>query len=149
MAALKREICGWCTELGFQQAGVSDVDLALAESRLGEWLQARFHGSMHYMEKHGTRRSRPAELVPGTVRVISVRMDYLTADQDSSKALLDHPSRAYVSRYALGRDYHKVMRARLRDLARGGPSFDERCRVAFFGFLGGLGTKGGTRRQRP
>jgi epoxyqueuosine reductase len=118
MAALKREIVGWCGELGFQQTGVSDVDLALAESRLGDWLRARFHGSMNYMERHGSKRSRPAELVPGTVRVISVRMDYLTQDQESSTALLDHPSRAYISRYALGRDYHKVLRGRLRDLAR-------------------------------
>ncbi len=73
---------------------------------------------MHYMERHGSKRSRPEELVPGTVRVISVRMDYLVDDQDDAKALLDHESRAYISRYALGRDYHKVMRGRLRALSR-------------------------------
>jgi epoxyqueuosine reductase len=118
MAILKSEIVGWCRELGFQQAGVSDIDLALAERRLNEWLTQRFHGSMHYMERHGSKRSHPEELVPGTVRVISVRMDYLVDDQENAKALLDHESQAYISRYALGRDYHKVMRGRLRTLSR-------------------------------
>ena len=118
MAALKTEIADWCRELGFQQAGVSDIDLATAETRLNEWLAARFHGSMHYMERHGSKRSHPEELIPGTVRVISVRMDYLPESQDAAKKLLDHESRAYVSRYALGRDYHKLMRHRLRKLAR-------------------------------
>ena len=115
---LKREIASWCKELGFQQTGVSDIDLAEAEKRLKAWLQERFHGSMHYMERHGSKRSHPEELVPGTVRVISVRMDYLSDEQDTAKALLDHPAKAYVSRYALGRDYHKVMRKRLQGLAR-------------------------------
>lgn len=118
MATLKKEIVGWCNELGFQQAGISDVDLADAEDRLGSWLAARFHGTMHYMQRHGVKRSRPAELVPGTVRVISVRMDYLPEPQDKARQLLDDESRAYVSRYALGRDYHKVLRGRLRSLAR-------------------------------
>ena len=118
MAALKAQIAGWCRELGFQQCGISDIDLETAESRLAAWLRQRFHGSMHYMERHGTRRSRPAELVPGTVRIISVRMDYLPDDQASAVQLLDHESRAYISRYALGRDYHKVLRGRLRELAR-------------------------------
>ena len=117
MVALKREITGWCHDLGFQQAGVSDIDLSRAEARLAEWLDARFHGSMHYMERHGTRRSRPDELVPGTVRVISVRMDYLIEEQDEAIRLLDHDSKAFVSRYALGRDYHKVLRQRLQTLA--------------------------------
>ena len=118
MAALKQRIVGWSHELGFQQCGISDVDLATAEERLGEWLRQRFHGSMQYMERHGLRRSRPQELVAGTVRIISVRMDYLPESQDDAKQLLDHPSRAYISRYALGRDYHKVLRSRLRELAR-------------------------------
>ncbi len=118
MAALRNAIGAWSRDLGFQQCGVSDIDLASAEARLREWLGRRFHGSMHYMERHGRKRSRPAELVPGTVRVIAVRMNYLPESQDSMKALLDHDSRAYVSRYALGRDYHKVLRSRLRTLAR-------------------------------
>ena len=118
MTILKSEIVGWCRELGFQQAGVSDINLELAERRLNDWLAERFHGSMHYMERHGSKRSHPEELVPGTVRVISVRMDYLVDDQDDAKALLDHESRAYISRYSLGRDYHKVMRGRLRTLSR-------------------------------
>ena len=118
MAALKTEVVEWCNELGFQQAGVCDVDLADAEDRLGAWLAARFHGTMDYMQRHGTKRSRPAELVPGTVRVISVRMDYLPEPQEQARQLLDDGSRAYISRYSLGRDYHKVLRGRLRSLAR-------------------------------
>lgn len=118
MNALKDEIRAWCGELGFQQMGVSDIDLSLAESRLQDWLARRLHGSMGYMERHGSKRSRPEELVPGTVRVVSVRMDYLPEDQETARKLLDHKSRAYISRYALGRDYHKLMRRRLRDLSR-------------------------------
>ena len=118
LEALKASIIAWCTELGFQAAGVSDVDLETAETRLQDWLTRRFHGSMHYMERHGKKRSRPEQLVPGTVRVLSVRMDYLNDDPERAKALLDHADKAYVSRYALGRDYHKVMRGRLRTLTR-------------------------------
>lgn len=118
MNELKSDVMQWCRELGFQDAGVSDIDLTVADARLSEWLDKRFHGSMHYMERHGSKRSHPDELVPGTVRVISVRMDYLVEEQETAKSLLDHESRAYVSRYALGRDYHKVLRGRLRDLAR-------------------------------
>ena len=77
MTMLKKQIVDWCLELGFRQAGVSDIDLTVAERRLRSWLEDRFHGSMHYMERHGSKRSRPEELVPGTVRVISIRMDYL------------------------------------------------------------------------
>ena len=98
--------------------GVSDIDLERAEQRLREWLRRRFHGDMDYMARHGEKRSRPGELVPGTVRVISVRLDYLPEDQARAAALLERPDRAYVSRYALGRDYHKVLRGRLRALAR-------------------------------
>jgi epoxyqueuosine reductase len=104
--------------LGFQQIGISDIDLRHAEIRLAEWLQQRFHGEMHYMESHGLKRSRPGQLLPGTVSVISARMDYLPAAADDPVALLDHESKAYVSRYALGRDYHKVLRGRLKSLAR-------------------------------
>ncbi|HLT91678.1 MAG TPA: tRNA epoxyqueuosine(34) reductase QueG [Woeseiaceae bacterium] len=117
-AALKQRIREWSAELGFQALGVADVDLAEAEARLRAWLDEGFHGEMAYMERHGTRRTRPAELVPGTLRVISVRMDYLPEPQARAAALLDSPDKAYVSRYALGRDYHKVLRGRLRALAR-------------------------------
>lgn len=118
LLALKANIVDWGKELGFQQLGISDVDLREAEQRLGDWLHTNFHGTMGYMQRHGRKRSRPAELVAGTVRVISVRMDYLPQPQDIATSLLDHDSQAYISRYALGRDYHKVLRGRLRALAR-------------------------------
>lgn len=117
LAALKSDILRWAEELGFQQVGVSDVDLAAAEQRLVQWLAEGYHGEMEYMQKHGTKRSRPAELLPHTCRVIAARMDYLPQDQVEAIDLLDHESIGYVSRYALGRDYHKVMRRRLQQLA--------------------------------
>ncbi len=117
MSALKSDIIRWGNELGFQQVGVSDIDLAVAEARLDAWLRDKFHGEMDYMQRHGSKRSRPEQLVAGTVRVISVRMDYLPNGQDEAQDLLDHKSRAYISRYALGRDYHKVLRGRLQRLA--------------------------------
>jgi len=117
MAMLKAKIVEWSVELGFQQLGVSAVDLSDAEQRLEAWLESGFHGKMDYMHRHGRKRSRPHELVPGTVRVISVRMDYLPESEDRARKLLDDDSRAYVSRYALGRDYHKVLRKRLQQLA--------------------------------
>jgi len=115
---IANEIRRWGEELGFQQIGFSDLDLQQAEKRLTKWLDKKFHGDMSYMSRHGVKRSRPDLLVPGTLSVISARMDYLTDDQESAKALLDHPNKAYVSRYALGRDYHKVLRGRLRALAK-------------------------------
>lgn len=115
---LAGEIRRWGRELGFQQIGFSGIDLQEAERRLDRWLANDFHGEMSYMAKHGAKRSRPELLVPGTVSVITARMDYLTDDQDNAKLLLDHPHKAYVSRYAVGRDYHKVLRRRLRKLAR-------------------------------
>jgi len=115
---LKADILRWGEELGFQQLGISDIDLAKAEGQLQEWLDDGRHGEMHYMHRHGSKRSHPEELVPGTLRVISARMDYLPENQADAQALLDHPSKAYVSRYALGRDYHKVLRGRLKNLAK-------------------------------
>ncbi len=115
---IANDIRQWGEELGFQQIGFSDLDLRQAEKRLTKWLEKEFHGEMSYMSRHGVKRSRPDLLVPGTLSVISARMDYLTDDQESSKALLDHPNKAYISRYALGRDYHKVLRGRLRALAK-------------------------------
>ncbi len=115
---LKSLILQWSRQLGFQQLGVSDIDLSQAEQRLNEWLGKNYHGEMGYMSRHGTKRSRPAELLPNTCRVISVRMDYFPEDQDRARRLLDHDSVGYVSRYALGRDYHKVLRRRLAKLAQ-------------------------------
>jgi epoxyqueuosine reductase len=112
----------WAHGLGFSQIGVAGVDLGTAEAGLRDWLAAGFHGSMHYMERHGPRRARPAELVPGTVSVISARMDYLprgTAPgwQAVEWQRLQSPPQAAVSIYARGRDYHKVLRTRLQALA--------------------------------
>ena len=114
---LAHRIKGWGRELGFQQLGISGVELPEDERRLLEWLEAGRHGDMDYMERHGTRRSRPSELVPGTLRVISARMDYWPGATEETEALLEKKDRAYVARYALGRDYHKVLRARLQKLA--------------------------------
>ncbi|TAK87818.1 MAG: tRNA epoxyqueuosine(34) reductase QueG [Aquabacterium sp.] len=112
----------WATELGFSQIGVADVDLSSAEAPLLDWLARGFHGEMHYMASHGLKRARPAELVPGTVRVITARMDYLPASvpdgwQTIEWDRLSRPDAATVSMYARGRDYHKVLRARLQKLA--------------------------------
>jgi len=116
LAALAIQIKAWGRELGFQQVGVSDLDLAAHEARLEAWLRKGFHGTMAYMARHGRHRSRPAELVPGTARVIAARMDYLPAAAQPAAELLDQPETGVVSRYALGRDYHKVLRKRLQRL---------------------------------
>ena len=115
--ALATRIKTWGRELGFQQLGIAGVELPEDERRLLDWLQAERHGDMGYMQAHGTRRSRPQELVPGTLRVISARMDYWPGDTPGAEQLLQEPARAYIARYALGRDYHKVLRARLQKLA--------------------------------
>ncbi|RLQ22362.1 tRNA epoxyqueuosine(34) reductase QueG [Seongchinamella sediminis] len=112
---LLQDVRRWAAELGFQQVGVSSVDLGDHEAYLQKWLDAGYHGSMDYMARHGSKRSRPAELVPETCRVISLRMDYLT--DDSANAVLASSEKAYISRYALGRDYHKLVRKRLAQLA--------------------------------
>ena len=116
LARLADQIKSWGKALGFQQVGISDVHLDEAEQQLHDWLAKGLHGEMDYMPKHGTRRSRPAELEPGTRRVISVRMDYLP-DANDMQANLGDAQRSYISRYALGRDYHKLMRNRLQKLA--------------------------------
>jgi epoxyqueuosine reductase len=115
--ALKRGIVQWGRELGFQAVGITHVDLREDEAALARWLALGRHGDMDYMARHGEKRSRPEELVPGTLSVISVRMDYLPTDAAPMQAVLDDPDAAYVSRYALGRDYHKVLRQRLQKLA--------------------------------
>ena len=116
-AALAARIRSWGRELGFQQVGIAGIELGADETRLLEWLDAGHHGEMDYMARHGTRRSRPAELQPGTLRVVTVRMDYLAAGARDGWEVLADGSRAYVARYALGRDYHKLMRNRLQKLA--------------------------------
>lgn len=110
------DIRRWGAELGFQQIAITDTDLASHGGHLQNWLRDNFHGEMGYMAAHGAKRWEPAQLLPGTLRVISARMDYLPRDDDPQK-VLDDPERAYISRYALGRDYHKVMRKRLAALA--------------------------------
>jgi len=117
MLELAAEIRAWGTELGFQQIGFTGTDLAMDEVRLDEWLGRGRHGDMQYMERHGHKRSRPAELLPGTLSVISARMDYLPPGTADPEAVLADGNTAYVSRYALGRDYHKVLRHRLQGLA--------------------------------
>ncbi len=114
-ALLAQQIKQWATELGFAEAGICDTDLHLEEAKLQQWLDAGMHGEMQYMAEHGMKRARPAELQPGTLRVISVRMDYLPKEAGFATNLSD-PSQAYISRYALGRDYHKLIRARLKQL---------------------------------
>ncbi|MFV8819112.1 tRNA epoxyqueuosine(34) reductase QueG [Haliea sp. E17] len=106
----------WAQELGFQQLGVTDIALGEHPAYLQKWLDAGYHGSMDYMARHADMRAQPAQLVPETCRVISVRMDYLV--DDSAAAVLASSETAYISRYALGRDYHKLVRKRLAQLAR-------------------------------
>jgi len=118
MDELANRIRAWGQELGFQQLGISDIEMEKHEAHLKDWLLKGFHGEMDYMQRHGTLRSRPQELHPGTIRVISVRMDYLPESAADIEELLKEPSRGVVSRYALGRDYHKMMRKRLQKLAR-------------------------------
>ncbi|MBI2970709.1 MAG: DUF1730 domain-containing protein, partial [Gammaproteobacteria bacterium] len=115
-ARLALDIKAWAYGLGFQQAGIAAADLGEDELRLLNWLQRGLHGEMAYMSRHGTKRARPAELVPGTLRVISLRMDYFPANAAPAREILDDPLLAYLSRYALGRDYHKLMRSRLKRL---------------------------------
>lgn len=114
--ALAERIRQIATELGFQQVGISAADIGTHEQHLQQWLEAGYHGEMEWMASHGSKRTRPAELVPGTQRVISVRMDYLPMDTRMAKRLADRNA-AYISRYALGRDYHKLIRRRLQQLA--------------------------------
>jgi len=116
LAALASRIKSWSAALGFQQTGIADTDLRLAGERLEKAVAAGRLGDMDYLWKHGSKRSRPEELVPGTMRIISVRMDYLPP-QDDAKTILQDPASAFISRYALGRDYHKLMRKRLQKLA--------------------------------
>lgn len=116
---LAAAIKAWGEELGFQDICIADAsaEMSQAESGLQEWLREGYHGDMDYMAKHGTRRTRPAELVPGTLRVISARMNYMAPAARDSWQVIHDGERAFISRYALGRDYHKVLRGRLQKLA--------------------------------
>jgi epoxyqueuosine reductase len=116
MLELAQNIKVWGKTLGFQQVGITDTDLSHYEQRFLDWLAAGMHGEMDYMQKHGTKRSRPADLLPGTIRIISVRLDYMPPDTRTMEVLQDE-NKAYISRYALGRDYHTLMRKRLQQLA--------------------------------
>jgi len=113
---LATDIKRWGMEMGFSGVGITDTDLSAAEPQHQAWIEKGFHGAMDYMAKHGTKRTRPAELVPGTVRVISLRMDYLPPQARDSEEVMQDGELAFISRYALGRDYHKVLRNRLQQL---------------------------------
>ncbi|WP_429039639.1 tRNA epoxyqueuosine(34) reductase QueG [Aeromonas veronii] len=132
---LAQDIKLWARELGFDQAGITDTDLRIEEPRLQAWLDAGYHGSMDYMARHGMMRARPHELLPGTVRVLSVRMNYLPFEAGFAATLRD-PTLGYISRYALGRDYHKVLRNRLKQL---GDRIEARCAELFQGIEETLG----------
>ncbi|MEO8136279.1 MAG: tRNA epoxyqueuosine(34) reductase QueG [Betaproteobacteria bacterium] len=117
-------IATWARELGFQEIGIADTDLSAAEAGLLNWLADGSHGAMDYMARHGLKRARPAELAPGTLRILCVRMNYMAANAADPETVLADGDRGYVSRYALGRDYHKVLRTRLQQLI-------DRMRLAF------------------
>ncbi len=114
---LASRIRTWGLELGFQQVGFATTELGEDERYLERWLELGRHGEMTYMEKHGRRRTRPARLVPGTISIISVRLDYLPPETADSWQIINDSRAAFVSRYAVGRDYHKVLRKRLQKLA--------------------------------
>ncbi len=114
---LSRFVKDNAAELGLTHCAITDTDLGEHETHLLNWLAAGFHGEMDYMQRHGTRRSRPADLLPGTIRIISVRMDYYPPQSADAETVLNSPTLGYVSRYAMGRDYHKVLRNRLQKLA--------------------------------
>jgi epoxyqueuosine reductase len=116
-AALAADIATWGRDLGFEAIGISDIDLSTEEGHLLRWLSSGRHGTMDYMARHGITRARPADLVPGTLRVITARMNYWPQAAADADAMLADGQSAYIARYALGRDYHKVLRARLQKLA--------------------------------
>lgn len=114
---LAQNIKQWGLNLGFDAVGITDGDLKEHNDHLNAWIEKGMHGDMDYMHKHGSKRTNPHQLVEGTQRVISVRMDYAPADIRQADKILEQDSTGYISRYALGRDYHKVLRARLKKLA--------------------------------
>src|SRR5687768_6485050 len=114
---MEQRIKQWGRELGFDAVAIAGTELDAEEARLMEWLGRGWHGEMDYMARHGARRARPAELVPGTAAVITARLNYRPVEARDSWDTLGDPDSAFLSRYALGRDYHKVMRAKLQALA--------------------------------
>lgn len=122
------QIKAWALELGFAQIGITNCDTDDASAKLQAWLDKQYHGEMHYMTNHRALRQHPEKLVPGALRIISVRMDYLPKDHESTE-ILGNKNKAYISRYALGRDYHKVLRKRLTQLAE---KINEKMRVENF-----------------
>ncbi len=130
LAQLAADIKQWGKALGFAEIGIAGTDLQQAEIEHQNWLKKGFHGDMDYMAKHGTKRTRPAELVPGTLRVITARLDYLPPQARDSWQVMQDGDKAFISRYALGRDYHKVLRAMLQALcdkiAASVPAFEYR-----------------------
>jgi epoxyqueuosine reductase len=114
---LAAKIKQWGKEFGFAEVGITDIDLSEHEAQLQRWLDKGYHGEMSYMAAHGMKRARPAELVPGTQRIISVKMNYLPPEASFAKTLANKDT-AYISRYALGRDYHKVIRNKLKKLGQ-------------------------------
>ena len=115
-SAVKKLIQGWSEELGFDGIGVAGIDINEDEKHLNEWLKNKFHGSMNYMEKHGLKRSRPDQLLPGTIRVISLKIHYFSRDAKKAQNLLENDGIGYISSYALGFDYHKTIRNKLKIL---------------------------------
>ena len=115
-ADLARDIKRWGAELGFQQVGIADCELSESEARLLGWLDKGYHGEMEFMGRHGTKRSRPGDLVPGTLRVIAARMNCNPPARASEEVMADG-TKAFIARYTLGRDYHKIVRGRLQKLA--------------------------------
>jgi len=116
-ARLALDIKQWAAELGLSACAITDTELGDHETYLLNWLNDGFHGEMDYMQRHGTKRSRPSELEPGTIRIVSVRLDYFAPDVADADTVMADGELGYVSRYALGRDYHKVLRKRLQKLA--------------------------------
>jgi len=114
---LAKKIKQWGLELGFQAVGISDINLSAAELKLLTWLKNGHNGEMQWMQQHGNKRSQPAKLIPGTNRIISVRLNYLPSENTNPNSILNTTVKAYISRYSLGRDYHKLMRMRLQKLA--------------------------------
>ena len=115
-STLAADIKRWGRELGFSDIGIADTELSSAEALHQAWIKKGFHGDMDYMAKHGVKRTRPADLVPNTVRVITARLDYLPPTAKVSWNVIEDAEKAFISRYALGRDYHKVLRQKLQKL---------------------------------